>query len=78
MPLNESDRTVHAQMRGEQLARYDRTGKWYIESLDSKRRQVSIAGAVAAAESMVFNGGRVYLGQPGGTTFDRKYREATK
>ena len=72
------DRTVHAAWSEEDLVRYDRAGKWYVEPrYEGKRRQVTLADAVKYALLVEGNpSGRVFLDRPGGGTFDARYRAA--
>lgn len=72
----DQDRTVHAQLDDAQLARYDRSGKWYIESRTERRKAVSVAGAVEFAIRADERGGKVFLNRAGGTAFDAKFRRA--
>jgi len=63
-----SDRRVHAVLVDDtEIVRYDRSGKWYVEPRKGKRRGVSVREAARQAGSV----GTVYLGLPGGSTFDR-------
>ena len=78
-PLQPTDRRVHAShSEGEQIVRYDRAGKWYIEfvppSPDAPARwPVKIAEAVHRAVQLVEQGGEVHLGLHGGGMFDVMY-----
>lgn len=66
-----SDRKVHARTAsGTLIVRYDRAGKWYAEDGD-KRRAITVSEAVDLAAQV---GSYVYLGTPGGTTFDARVR----
>lgn len=75
--LAEYDRTVHAEHNDEKIVRYDSAGKWYIE-FDPPRlrpaRRVTIREAVQRAIELEQNGGTIYLGKPGGGSFDRYVR----
>lgn len=77
----EERRTVHASHpAGEEIVRYNRAGKWYIElvspSVDApKRKQVTIAQAARRAEVLAEQGGEIHLRRPGGTSFDRLVRK---
>lgn len=63
----EKDRTVHGKTAdGAEIARYDRTGKWYIEPATGQRRHVKISEAAALAAA-----GTYRLGLRGGSAFDR-------
>lgn len=71
------DRTVHARCGDEELVRYDRAGKWFLEYRPARMRparQVSVGEAVRLALEMIERGGSVIFRRPGGTTFDRKVR----
>ena len=74
------DRRVHASHpEGEEIVRYDRQGKWYIELVPPSpgapaRQQVPIAQAVARAKQLVEQGGTIHFGEYGGSSFDRMVR----
>ena len=71
------DRTVHARGRGYEVVRYDRAGKWYVESVDGSRRAVTLDQAVREAMDIKrAREGEVLIGQPGGSAFDRKLRRS--
>lgn len=67
-----ADRTVLARFSqdGTEVVRYDRAGKYYLES-PTERRRVNLLHAVART---MWGGGEVFLGKPGGSAFDREYR----
>jgi len=74
------DRRVHARAPGIEVVRYDKAGKWYIEmaadygrrGLPAERIQVGAAEAAETARNLGRRrDGSVYLGLPGGATFDR-------
>ena len=71
------DRTVHGWAAdGSEIARYDRTGKWYLEppaATGRKRRQLKIAEAARIAVL-----GKVVFGRPGGLRFDKVVRAEQK
>lgn len=73
------DRRVHASHpEGEEVVRYNRAGKWYIELVAPSphapmRQQVPIAEAVARARVLAAEGGEVHLGLSGGGMFDHLY-----
>jgi hypothetical protein len=75
-----SDRRVHAShIEGEEIVRYDRQGKWYIEIVPPSphapwRRQVPISTAAARAKELEKMGGTIHFGVQGGNNFDRKVR----
>ena len=72
-----NDRAVHAAFPGlEEIVRYDRSGKWYIEPVDGKRRQVGIGEAVARAQELQDRGGTIFLDLPGGGRFDHLVRRS--
>ena len=73
------DRVVHATIAPVsgpriEIARYDRTGKYYYES-GKERRQIKVAEAVAFAvpqrPAVIW-----HEGAPGGTRFDAAVRKA--
>lgn len=72
-----ADRTVHAiHPSGEQIVRYDRAGKWYIElvppSVDAPRRKhVGVREAARRARELREQGGEILVGLHGGQMFDR-------
>jgi hypothetical protein len=72
-----SDRTVHAEVPGfEQVVRYDRSGKWYIE-IDGARKHVSLGEAAKRALELRDQSGVIHLDRPGGRSFDRRVRSAS-
>ncbi len=66
------DRRVHAHwVDEEEIVRYDRSGKWYIElPLLKMRKNVTIAEAVTRAFELEEGGGKIMLDLPGGGRFD--------
>lgn len=62
-----NDRTVHGlTINGDEIVRYDRAGKWYIEHTDGRRRHpVSVSTAAGMARA-----GTWYGKKPGGKLFD--------
>jgi len=67
-----SDRNVHAECANFDIVRYDRAGKWYVESkITDKRLHIGVADAALRALSAETLGGRIHLGLHGGRTFDR-------
>lgn len=66
------DRTVHGKTaNGEDIARYDRSGKWYVESAAGEsRRAVSVQKAAELAVA-----GRVFENRYGGTVFNARVRQ---
>lgn len=81
-----TDRTLHAALGSRELVRYDRSGKWYVETFTTlgarigAREPRTVAAAASEAIYMSSQGGQVFLGRPGGARFDalvRKAREAT-
>jgi hypothetical protein len=69
------DRTVHAYGKGYEVVRYDRAGKWYVESVDGSRRAVTLDQAVREAAFVASRGtGDIFWGQPGGRAFDFRLR----
>lgn len=74
------DRTVHAVGPDglEEVVRYDRSGKYRIESWSADGSSVSAAAtsltwAVRTAQRWARTGGKVHLGRAGGTRFDAEY-----
>jgi hypothetical protein len=71
------DRRVHASHpEGEQVVRYNRQGKWYIELVQPSphaplRKQVPIAEAVTRAKQLAEQGGEIHYGLYGGSRFDK-------
>ena len=73
----EERRTVHASSNSVEIVRYDKQGKWYIESKNAPTKQVPIEKAVQRAVYLALHErGRINYNQPGGATFDRKVRHA--
>ena len=63
-----TDRRVHAVLRtGEEIVRYDRAGKWYVE-YHRVRKPLTVHEAAARACE---RGAQRFLGLPGGARFDR-------
>lgn len=73
----ESDRRVHACFGREEIARYDKGGKWWIEG-PSWRDPIPVDEAAQIAEAWERDGGEVFFGLPGGTAFDRKVRKQAR
>jgi hypothetical protein len=72
----DDDRMVHAKTHsGGEIVRYDRAGKWYLEQPGFPRLPVSVSEAAGVA---VVNerhaGGTIFLGKPGGRSFDARVR----
>lgn len=70
------DRTVHGRTaQGQEIARYDRAGAWYLEGGggpdDPKPVRTRVSVAIAAQKAWI---GVAYLGKPGGVQFDAKVR----
>lgn len=77
-----SNRRVHASGWGEEVVRYDRQGKWYIELVPPSpdaplRKAIPIREAVQRAIELRDQGGTIHLGVPGGNRFDSMIKEAT-
>lgn len=71
------DRTVHAtSSTGDEVVRYDRAGRWWLERADGTRAPLRLTTAVAEAIVIARTGGRVHLGRLGGGRFDAAYRKA--
>lgn len=66
------DRTVHGHTAdGHEIVRYDRAGKWYVETRFAPRRDVSLREAVRLAVA-----GTPQLDKCGGQAFDAKVRKS--
>lgn len=73
------DRTVHATDRTFEVARYDCSGRWFLEPIGpGKRRAISLAEAVEIAVEMAKGGGLVRMPLPGGRAFEAAYRRARR
>lgn len=75
--MNTTNRTVHADHpSGEQVVRYDRPGKWFIEHAAEPQpgRSVTMYDAASRATELAAAGGQVHLGQLGGAAFDAAVR----
>ena len=75
----ESDRTVHAFGDTAEVVRYDRSGKWWIESKVGlvPARQVPIREAVGKAIWLWYHDhGSVNFDRPGGHRFNQLVRQA--
>jgi hypothetical protein len=64
---------------GEEVVRYDRAGKWYIELVEPSpdapaRQRVSLRAAARRAAELVDMAGTVHWGRPGGSSFDLNVR----
>lgn len=71
------DRTVHARIGRDEVVRYDRAGKWWLEQPHSGfRHRISFDLAVKMGVDAMASEGTVYFGRPGGSTFDRRVRAA--
>ena len=71
------DRQVHALLDDEQIVRYDRAGKWYIEFSPPRgrsARHVTVREAARRAVEMKEQGGTIFTDRPGGGSFDRAVR----
>lgn len=66
---NREDRTVHALTdTGDEIVRYDRAGKWFVEPKDgSKRTPVTLTRAAELAIA-----GTVFPARAGGQAFNAK------
>ena len=75
-------RTVHARHDcGEEVVRYNRAGKWFIELVPPApsaplRKRVGIGEAVCRARELLEQGGEVFFGRPGGQSFDARFKRA--
>lgn len=71
------DRTVHARdTAGNELVRYDKAGRWWVEKDGARHRVATVKDAVDHALAMERAGGEILLFQPGGQQFDSKVRGA--
>ena len=75
------DRTVHARLvceNGEvlEIVRYNRAGKWRSEADGKTLHHLSVTAAAKLARHLRFAGAEVFLGRPGGGTFDRIVSES--
>ena len=72
-PVDNPDRRVHAVLvDGATIARYDRAGKWYLETPNGQRSKIDIRTAARlGAEAHSY----VTFGLPGGSTFDALVRK---
>jgi hypothetical protein len=68
------DRRVHAECATFEVVRYERAGKWYVESKVGlvPREHIGVAEAARRAISAKVLGGEINYGVPGGKVFDRK------
>lgn len=76
--MRRDDRRVHAFGDSAEVVRYDRAGKWFIESKIGlvPARRVSINDAVDKAMRLWYeDNGSVNFGLPGGSAFDKKVRD---
>lgn len=75
---SQSDRTVHAEDEGIEVVRYDRAGKWFVESKRPSAllpaRPVTLLRAAEVALRCNERGGTIHLRRPGGSRFDAKVR----
>jgi hypothetical protein len=66
------DRRVYAECANFDIVRYERAGKWYVESkIADKRIHIGVADAALRSLSAETLGGEIHLGLPGGRTFDQ-------
>lgn len=71
------DRAVHATSKdGDEIVRYDKAGKWWLERADGTRASLKIGEAVEQAISFARAGGKIHTRRPGGKSFDVKVRRA--
>ena len=73
-----SDRTVHARYETKEIVRYDRAGKWFLEStapMVSCRPLTVREAAWLAVEGTRESSGVLILGLSGGRAFDRLARD---
>lgn len=73
-------RIIHALSKDgeEQIVRYQKAGKYWIEFIPPKFRsaeEVSIKQAVLRALFLKGEGGRIFFGRPGGSAFDREVKK---
>jgi hypothetical protein len=68
-------RQVHARFpNGTELTRYDRQGKWFIETINAHRDQVLLSDAIRLGRRCREEGGEIFYGLPGGQEFDKAVR----
>lgn len=74
----DNNRQVHAFDRYVEVVRYDRQGKWYLETRTDPvvRTKLNLAAAVDYALACQLNCGIIRPDLHGGSTFDRKIRQA--
>lgn len=71
-----SDRTVHAECSSFEVVRYERAGKWYVETRDGKLREhIGIAEATHRARSATVLGGTIHFRRQGGRLFDARVKK---
>lgn len=69
------DRRIHAENDNFHVVRYERAGKWYLETIGHERlRLLTLDEAVGEALRLERLGGKVILKVPGGLAFDRAVR----
>jgi hypothetical protein len=68
------DRRVHAECETFEVVRYDRSGKWYVESKVPMvpAQHVGVGEAAHRAVAAEALGGEINYSLPGGRVFDRK------
>lgn len=76
--VSDPNRRIHAYDSEVEVVRYDRTSKWYIEPRGQEpRHRVTIDEAVqVATECYAHPQGGVVFEVPGGSSFDRRMRQA--
>ena len=72
------DRAIHTRTPDDRLiVRYDRAGKWFVESANSEALipawQITLRQAVELATQ---EGSHIYFGVPGGRAFDAAVKKA--
>lgn len=69
----DDDRRVHAECDNFEVVRYERAGKWFVESKIKlvSAEYVGVADAAMRALSAETLGGKINSGLPGGRVFDR-------
>lgn len=71
-----SDRTVHASNSANEIVRYDRAGKWYLEpKVDLPRAHITLAQAVTFALDPSMS---IHWGKPGGGAFEAKCKQRAR
>lgn len=77
MRIDPTDRVVHARSKsGDEIVRYDKAGKWWLERADGTRAPLKLPTAVSEAIEFSKTGGTIFENRYGGTMFEAKVRKA--